>query len=180
MIVRLGSTWKMALRLFRNQLNLNSKQIIQFSRYVSKDVSKDVQADVESVPVKHKEVVYEDGPVKIVEKMTHTKQVMYLRFVFCIIIIIVQNSNLIKLLNSVLFLSLCLDVGWRRFPTDSIHKQRETDQRTFCDRFDCRCSSSSMQRSCGQLRRWRWTIRPSTCIHKSRSTGCTQLCLLWN
>ena len=83
MIVRLDSTWKMALRLFRNQLNLNSKQIIQFSRYVSKDVSKDVQADVESVPVKHKEVVYEDGPVKIVEKMTHTKQVMYLRFVWC-------------------------------------------------------------------------------------------------
>lgn len=65
----------MALRLVQNQLlNASSRQLL---RITSKCVSKDVSVDAleQKEPVEHKQVVYQDGSVKVVEKKTHTKQV---------------------------------------------------------------------------------------------------------
>lgn len=65
----------MALRLIKNHLiNLNSKQTLFLSsKCLSKDVSVDKPSDDR---IKHEEVVYDDGNVKMVEKRTHTKQVI--------------------------------------------------------------------------------------------------------
>lgn len=66
----------MALRLVKNQLlSLNSRQLLRVStKCVSKDVAVDVPKEEED-RIEHKEVVYQDGTLKVVEKKTHTKQV---------------------------------------------------------------------------------------------------------
>ena len=64
----------MALRLAKSQLlNLSSRQLLRIS---SKCASKSVVVDEPKEDrIEHKQVVYQDGSVKVVEKKTHTKQV---------------------------------------------------------------------------------------------------------
>lgn len=60
----------------KNQLlSLNSRQLLRIS---SKCASKDVAVDAvepKEDRIEHKEVIYQDGSLKVVEKKTHTKQV---------------------------------------------------------------------------------------------------------